>query len=116
MEQDELPAEQFGLLKADQPGKWVSNIRLLNPFKGDTLSLFELDDNEAAVSLSIVTFTSSPYQTYVVVGCGKDVVLSPRSCSVGVLRVYRFIEEGNALEFLHSVNDILFLFSILLLD
>lgn len=48
-EEDQLPVEQFGLAKAANPeGKWASCIRLLDPFKGETLSLFEMEDNEAA--------------------------------------------------------------------
>jgi splicing factor 3B subunit 3 len=45
---EELDPEQFGLPRAI-PGNWASCIRYLNPLSGETLSLFELDHNEAAV-------------------------------------------------------------------
>ncbi|CAG8455093.1 129_t:CDS:10, partial [Racocetra fulgida] len=46
----ELPPETFGLPKAEH-GKWASCIRVLNPFQGETMSLVELEENEAAFRL-----------------------------------------------------------------
>jgi len=106
METDELPVEQFGLLRAsNETGKWASCIRLINPFQGDTLSKFELDFNEAAFCVCILSFNTDPGVTYAVVGTARDVILSPRSCTSGFLRTYKFIEEGQALE-LHHVTPI----------
>jgi splicing factor 3B subunit 3 len=47
---DLLPAEQFGLPKAEA-GKWGSCIRVVDPMSGlETTQLIELDENEAAFS------------------------------------------------------------------
>ena len=43
----ELPPEQFGLPRAE-PGNWGSCVRVINPLAGETLSVFDLDNNEAA--------------------------------------------------------------------
>ncbi|RKO91294.1 splicing factor 3B subunit 3-like protein [Blyttiomyces helicus] len=104
---EELPVEQFGLPKAE-PGKWGSCIRVVNPFAGETTTLIELDDNEAAFSIATCVFHGNPGETFVVVGTAKDVVLSPRTCSGGFLHVYRFIEEGSQIELVHKtpVDDI----------
>ncbi len=105
MEQDELPPEQFGYPRAPNPkGKWSSCIRLLNPFQGETLSHFELDDNEAAFSLTIMNFANMPHETFAIVGTARDVVLSAKTCSSGFLKAYKFVNDGNALEYLHSVT------------
>ena len=52
---EELPTEEFGLPIAG-PGKWASCIRILNPFNGETTSLVELDNNEAAFRYTFVRF------------------------------------------------------------
>ncbi len=54
-------------------------------------------------SCCITTFASDPEAVYLVVGTALNVTLAPRSCTSGLLRVYKFNEEGTALEFLHSV-------------
>ncbi|KAJ3220522.1 Splicing factor 3B subunit 3, partial [Clydaea vesicula] len=98
----ELPEDQFGLPKHPNPsGKWVSCVRLMDPFQGEILTKFDLDNNEAAFSVSVLQFNTSPGVTYAVVGTAKDVTLSPRSCASGYLRTYKFIENGNKLEFVH---------------
>jgi hypothetical protein len=40
------------------PNKWASCIRLVDPVQGETLSLLELDDNEAAFSMCTMRFGS----------------------------------------------------------
>ncbi|KAI9020517.1 CPSF A subunit region-domain-containing protein [Hyaloraphidium curvatum] len=98
----ELPPEQFGLPRAEA-GKWGSCIRLLDPFSGfETTHVLELDDNEAAFCVTIAVFAANPTEALVVVGTGKDVVLSPRTCSSGFIRLYRIVDEGRRLELLHA--------------
>ena len=55
-EKDEGPSEAF--IGAPQAGmhKWASCIRVVNPVEGETLSLLELEDNEAAFSMCMVKF------------------------------------------------------------
>ncbi|KAJ3280450.1 Splicing factor 3B subunit 3 [Borealophlyctis nickersoniae] len=98
----ELPPEQFGLPKADS-GKWASCIRLISN-DGETRGVVELDDNEAAFSVATCYFNGHPGETFVVVGTAADVILSPRSCSKGFLHVFRFVEDGNALELVHKTE------------
>jgi splicing factor 3B subunit 3 len=63
-----------------------------------------LDNNEAAFSLAIVPFEARSNELLLVVGTAQDTLLSPRSCTSGFLRVYKFTEEGADLELLHKVG------------
>ncbi len=102
---EELPPSQFGLLRHPNPaGKWQSCVRLLDPFQGDTLDKFEFDENEAAVSLGIMSFNVTGGAVYAIVGTVKGLVPSTRSFSEAFLRTYKFSEDGLRLEFLHLVK------------
>lgn len=105
---EELDPEYFGLPRAIGDGKWASCIRLLSPFSGDTLSFFELDNNEAAISVTLCRFAAHAHESLLVVGTVTEMTLAPRSCKTGSLRVYRFIDNGNALELYHHVNFIIY--------
>ncbi|ORX89541.1 hypothetical protein K493DRAFT_326164 [Basidiobolus meristosporus CBS 931.73] len=96
-----LPVDVYGHPKA-VPGKWASCIRLLNPFQGDTLSLIELEDNEAAFSMTTLVFHSNPQELCLAVGTAKDVTLAPRTCSAAFIHLYKFAEDGQSLELVHK--------------
>ena len=49
-------------------GKWASCIRVVEPTTRQTLSLFELEDNEAAVSIAMVPLRDRAGETFVMVG------------------------------------------------
>ncbi|TCD65090.1 pre-mRNA-splicing factor rse1 [Steccherinum ochraceum] len=102
-----LPPEQFGRPKAPA-GTWASCIRVIDPVEGKTLSVVELDNNEAAFSLAIVSFGARSGELHLVVGTAQDTFLAPRSCTSGFLRTYRFVDEGRSLEFMHKTetNDV----------
>ncbi|KAI7862693.1 CPSF A subunit region-domain-containing protein [Spinellus fusiger] len=92
-----LDPAQFGHVRAGR-GKWASCIRLIEPFHGETLHEIELEENEAAFSVAMVQFRVNPHaadpsEVFVVVGTAKDVVLLPRSCSSGFLRIYRPVQD-----------------------
>jgi splicing factor 3B subunit 3 len=77
------------------PNKWASCIRLVDPVQGETLSLLELDDNEAAFSMCTMRFASKDGENgltelYLIVGTVKDYQISPPHCPSAFLRVYRF--------------------------
>jgi len=63
-----------------------------------------LDNNEAAFSLAIVPFEARNNELLLVVGTAQDTLLSPRSCTSGFLRVYKFTEDGADLELVHKVG------------
>ena len=60
--------------------------------------------NEAAFSLALVPFTERKGELHLVVGAARDTFLAPRTCSAGVLKVYKVSEDGRSLEFLHEVR------------
>ena len=70
-----------------------------------TVALIPLEGNEAAFSLAIVPFSARGGDLHLVVGTAADTFLSPRSCSSGFLRTYKFTEDGAGLEFLHKARS-----------
>jgi splicing factor 3B subunit 3 len=68
------------------------------------LQQIDLEDNEAAVSIATVSFSSQDNETFLVVGTGKDIVVSPRSFTAAYIYVYRFQEDGKELEFIHKTK------------
>ncbi|KAJ3569371.1 hypothetical protein NP233_g5100 [Leucocoprinus birnbaumii] len=99
-----LPPETFGRPKAP-PGTWSSNIRILDPVDGKTISLYSLDNNESAFSIALVPFAAKNNELHLVVGTAADTRIAPRTCSSGFLRVYRFTgEDGKALELIHKTE------------
>jgi len=103
----DLPPEQFGRPKAPA-GTWASCIRIIDPIESKTISVIELDNNEAAFSVAIVPFAAKNGELHLIVGTAQDTFLAPRSCTSGFLRTYGFVDDGRGLEFLHKTetNDV----------
>ena len=98
-----LPPEEFGYPKAQ--GHWASCIQIVDPINTKSvLQQIELEDNEAAVSIAAVSFASQDDETFLVVGTGKDIIVSPRSFSNAFIYVYRFLEDGKELEYIHKTK------------
>jgi splicing factor 3B subunit 3 len=98
-----LPPEEFGYPRAQ--GHWASCIHIIDPVNAkEVLQQIDLEDNEAAVSLAAVPFSSQDDETFLVVGTGKDIAVAPRSFSAGFIYVYRFLEDGKELEFIHKTK------------
>ena len=98
-----LPPEEFGYPRAQ--GHWASCINIVDPVTAKAvLQRIDLEDNEAAVSLAAVSFSSQDDETFLLVGTGKDIVVAPRSFSAGYIYVYRFLEDGKELEFIHKTK------------
>jgi len=98
-----LPYDTFGRPKA-AAGNWGSCIRIIDPVESKTLSVINLEENEAAFSLAIVPFSARGGELHLVVGTAADTHIAPRSCSSGFLRTYKFIDDGAGLEFQHKVR------------
>ncbi|KAI9814234.1 MAG: pre-mRNA-splicing factor rse1 [Pycnora praestabilis] len=98
-----LPPEDFGYSRGK--GHWASCIHVVDPVTTkETLQQIDLEDNEAAVSIATVSFSSQDDETFLVVGTGKDMIVSPRSYTAGFIHVYRFQEDGKELEFIHKTK------------
>ena len=99
----ELPPEEFGYPRAQ--GHWASCIHIVDPVTAKAvLQRIDLEDNEVTVSIAAVSFSSQDDETFLVVGTGKDVVVAPRSFTAGFIYVYRFLEDGKELEFIHKTK------------
>lgn len=68
------------------------------------MAFLPLDNNEAAFSLAVVPFAAKGGELHLVVGTAADTLLSPRSCTSGYLRTYKFTDNGAGLELLHKVR------------
>lgn len=98
-----LPPEDFGYPKGR--GRWASCISVVDPVtEKRVLQTLNLGDNEAAVSMAAVSFASQDNEAFLVVGTGKDMILSPRQFSAGFIYVYRFREDGREIEFIHKTK------------
>lgn len=98
-----LPPEEFGYPRGT--GHWASCIQVIDPVHSKSVVYhLELEENEAAVSVAAVPFTSQDDETFLVVGTGKDIVVNPRSCTAGFIHIYRFQEDGKELEFIHKTK------------
>ncbi|TFK67363.1 hypothetical protein BDN72DRAFT_798974 [Pluteus cervinus] len=98
-----LPSDQFGRIKAPS-GTWASGIRIIDPVEAKTVAWYPLDGNEAAFSLAIVPFSARNNELHLVVGTAADTTVSPRTCSSGFLRTYKFNEDGTGLELIHKTE------------
>ncbi|CAD6584735.1 MAG: pre-mRNA-splicing factor rse1 [Alectoria sarmentosa] len=99
----ELPPEEFGYPRAQ--GHWASCIHIIDPVTAKAvLQQIDLEDNEVAVSIAAVSFSSQDDETFLIVGTGKDIVVAPRSFTAGFIYVYRFLEDGKELEFIHKTK------------
>lgn len=99
-----LPPEDFGYPRAN--GRWASCISVVDPVGEEpgVTQTIELEGNEAATSLAAATFASRNGEHYLIVGTGKDMVVSPRKFSEGYIHAYKFSEDGKQLTFLHKTK------------
>ncbi|KAL9103814.1 MAG: hypothetical protein Q9163_001168 [Psora crenata] len=98
-----LPPEGFGYPRAE--GHWASCIQIVDPVTTKAcLQQIDLEDNEAAVSIAAVSFASQDDETFLIVGTGKDMTVAPRAFTAGFIHVYRFLEDGKELEFIHKTK------------
>jgi splicing factor 3B subunit 3 len=52
-------------------GNWAACVRIVEPITKETLDIFELENNEHAVSIALTNFTGSD-ETFLMVGSVKD--------------------------------------------
>ncbi|KAK0476741.1 CPSF A subunit region-domain-containing protein [Armillaria novae-zelandiae] len=98
-----LPVTEFGRPKA-AAGNWGSCIRIVDPVEAKTVAVVQLDNNEAAFSLAIVPFSARSGDLHLVVGTAADTIVSPRSCTSGYFRTYKFTDDGAGLQLLHKTE------------
>ncbi|PYI29276.1 nuclear mRNA splicing factor [Aspergillus indologenus CBS 114.80] len=98
-----LPPEEFGYPRGS--GHWASCIQVVDPLEAKSvIYTVELEENEAAVSVAAVPFTSQDDETFLVVGTVKDMMVNPQSSAGGYIHIYRFQEDGKELEFIHKTK------------
>ncbi|CEN59285.1 Putative Pre-mRNA-splicing factor rse1, variant [Aspergillus calidoustus] len=98
-----LPPEDFGYPRAT--GHWASCIQVVDPLEAKSvIATVELEENEAAVSIAAVPFTSQDDETFLVIGTAKDMTVNPPSSAGGYIHIYRFQEDGKELEFIHKTK------------
>jgi splicing factor 3B subunit 3 len=65
----------------------------------------ELDEDEAAFSVTMTYFERMGGEPTLVVGTAVGTTLMPRACKEGWLRVYAIRDAGRVLEFMHKVSQ-----------
>ncbi|KND95090.1 Pre-mRNA-splicing factor RSE1 [Tolypocladium ophioglossoides CBS 100239] len=98
----DLPAAVFGHPRGNR--RWASCISVIDPVDEEpkVLQTFDLENNESAVSATIVPFASQDGESFLIVGTGKDIVVNPRSFSEAYIHVYRLHDGGREIEFVHK--------------
>ncbi len=83
-------------------GKWASCIRVVDPAARQTLSVLDLADNEAAVSVAAVPMRERGGETCIVVGVVQNMTLHPRTVGAAALHVYAFADGNTTLQLVHK--------------
>ncbi len=97
----ELPESQIGTLMAPF-GNWAACVRIVEPITKETLDIFELENNEHAVSIALVNFTGTE-ETLLVVGSVKDYRIGEtKSFSDAFITTFLLSQNGKKLEILHK--------------
>lgn len=100
-EEEETPEARLSRVGAPlppAPGKWASCVRILSPTTGETLYCADLEDNEAAFSVTTCVFHDRGGEVFLLVGTAKDMSLHPRKVGEGFIRVYRFVETDSTVD------------------
>ncbi|KAK3816054.1 MAG: splicing factor 3B subunit 3 [Benniella sp.] len=106
-EEDGLDPAVFGHTRSE-PEKWASLVRILNPSTGETTFKLDLEHNEAAFSLAVLNFAVDAGELFLAVGTASDLTLAPKSLASGFIHIYKFVNDGLGLEFVHktAVEDV----------
>jgi splicing factor 3B subunit 3 len=107
-QEPQLPAEDFGYPHA--VSHWSSCVEIVDPHtEKAVLEKYELDNNEAAVSIATVVFDSVGPAPYLAVGTGRHIG-AEKTGHIGAekaeayIRIYRILEGGKKLEYLHKTK------------
>lgn len=90
--------------------QFASCVRIIDPYTMETLSVCEFQGGETCFSIYISQGPMGPaYQagvehgeSYLFCGVGLNSKLSPRSCTLGFIKTFKFTNQGKSLELLHS--------------
>lgn len=101
---EELEAH-IGLSRAT--GHWASCIQAIDPLTKNVSATVELGDNEAALCAVVVAFESKNWEGYLAVGTGQHLqpgvtVASGEEGPKGYVHIYKLVDEGRGLEFVHK--------------
>ncbi|KAK8115046.1 Pre-mRNA-splicing factor rse-1 [Apiospora kogelbergensis] len=98
-----LAPEDFGYPRGRN--HWSSCISVVDPLtEKKVLQTLDLGENEAAVSVCMVSFASQENRTFLVVGTGKDMIFEPRQFTAGFIHVYSISDDGCTIEFIHKTK------------
>lgn len=84
--------------------KWASCIRIFDVKQNQTKCVFELSENEAAMSVTTVCFHQHSEERFLIVGTVKDLQQHPKRFSACALHVYRTLDDGQSLQLLHKTE------------
>ena len=83
--------------------KFASCVRIIDPYTMETLSLLEFENKETVFSFYVSQEPmGSSVDSYLFCGVGLEATLSPRGCTLGFIKTFKFVDGGKSLELLHS--------------
>ncbi|KJY01454.1 pre-mRNA-splicing factor rse1 like protein [Zymoseptoria brevis] len=86
-------------------GHWASCIQAIDPITQKAVThTIELGENEAALCIACVPFTSRQDEVFLAVGTGQHMSPGTSQPSTGFVHIYRLLEEGTKLEFVHRTQ------------
>ncbi|EFC50026.1 predicted protein [Naegleria gruberi] len=101
---------EYGAIKTKPKSNlWASYIRVYSPKKQANLDEFEIEDNEAAFSITTCKFSTSlsgakSNESLIIVGTAKNMKLYPtRTCDCGYINVFQISEDGK-LQLIHKTE------------
>lgn len=92
-DENQLPEAVFGAPRAG-PGMWASLIRIMDPVQGITHNVHRLEQNEAALAITVIRFGNNMNapslhdQWHLIVAIARDLQLNPRMCPAAYLDTY----------------------------
>jgi len=99
------PWHELGSYPRASVNQFASCIRIVDPYTMRTLSVLEFENGETCFSFHIAPNIINHLghsDTYLFAGVGLEAKLTPKSCTIGFIKTYRFKDGGKKLEFLHS--------------
>lgn len=108
----EMSDKQRALPQVGQPfapHHWASCVQVVDPINSKIESTVYLEDNETALCCACVGFEARDWEVYLLVGTGQDMDVSVKETGYqgrggGFLHVYRLMDAGTRLEFLHKTR------------
>ena len=97
--EEEISEKEIGFTKTGH-GKWASCVRVVDSVELKTLDIFEIENNEAAISCYITTFKNqfikdtNEKAQFLIIGTVKDFIPGINKMTSGFIYTYRLLKKN----------------------